>query len=167
MSRRANNLPETNYPLVSVQRFQSLKCDVNTRQLDELAQYISYVESTSGDKPTEGEVVGAALTELFKLDRGFRSGKLESLKRAQNEARLKLGSEWEHNRLVFASDCGSPLSLRNLQRGPFKPLLEKAKSENIRTYDLRHSCATLLLAADENPKVVSERLGHASNRSDT
>lgn len=28
--------------------------------------------------------------------------------------------------------------------------------------DLRHSCATLLLAANEHPKVVIERLGHAS-----
>jgi integrase len=27
---------------------------------------------------------------------------------------------------------------------------------------LRHSCATLLLSAGENPKIVSERLGHAS-----
>src|SRR5713101_1251489 len=75
MSRRANNLPESNYPLVSVQRFQSLKCDVNTRQLDELARYISYVESATGDKPTEGEVVGTALAELFKLDRGFQKWK--------------------------------------------------------------------------------------------
>ena len=58
MSRRANSPQENNYPLVSVQRFQSLKCDVNTRRLDELAKYISYVESVSGDKPTEGEVVG-------------------------------------------------------------------------------------------------------------
>jgi integrase len=33
---------------------------------------------------------------------------------------------------------------------------------NFRFYDLRHSCATLLLAVGENPKVVSERLGHAS-----
>jgi integrase len=31
-----------------------------------------------------------------------------------------------------------------------------------RLYDLRHTCATLLLVADENPKIVSERLGHSS-----
>lgn len=80
MSRRTNSPQESNYPLVSVQRFQSLKCDVNTRQLDELAKYISYVESVSGDKPTEGEVVGAALTELFNLDRGFQKWKDRSRK---------------------------------------------------------------------------------------
>src|SRR5947207_1778961 len=80
MSRRANSLPENNYPLVSVQRFQSLKCDVNTRQLEELATYIGYVESATGDKPTEGEVVGAALAELFKLDRGFQKWKDRSPK---------------------------------------------------------------------------------------
>ena len=75
MSKRANNPQETNYPLVSVQRFQSLKCDVNTRQVEELARYISYVESATGEKPTEGEVIGAALSELFKLDRGFQKWK--------------------------------------------------------------------------------------------
>jgi len=32
----------------------------------------------------------------------------------------------------------------------------------IRFHDLRHTAATLLLLAGENPKVVSERLGHAS-----
>ena len=75
MSKRANNLQDTNYPLVSVQRFQSLKCDVNTRQVEELARYISYVESAAGEKPTEGEVIGVALSELFKLDRGFQRWK--------------------------------------------------------------------------------------------
>ena len=75
MNRRASNLPENDYPLVSVQRFQSLKCDVNTRQLEELTNYVAYVESATGDKPTEGEVVGAALVELFKLDRGFQKWK--------------------------------------------------------------------------------------------
>ena len=75
MSKRANNLQEANYPLVSVQRFQSVKCDVNTRQVEELARYISYVESATGEKPTEGEVIGVALAELFKLDRGFQKWK--------------------------------------------------------------------------------------------
>ena len=32
----------------------------------------------------------------------------------------------------------------------------------MRPYVLRHSCATLLLAAGESPKVVAERLGHST-----
>ena len=86
MSKRANNLQDTNYPLVSVQRFQSLKCDVNTRQVEELARYISYVESASGEKPTEGEVIGVALSELFKLDRGFQRWK-EGLENATSRSK--------------------------------------------------------------------------------
>ena len=34
--------------------------------------------------------------------------------------------------------------------------------EPLRPYDLRHACATLLLANGEHPKVVAERSGHAS-----
>jgi integrase len=63
---------------------------------------------------------------------------------------------------VFASDNGEPMSDKNLFRRHFKPLLKDAKLPDIRLYDLRHTCATLLLAAGENPKIVSERLGHAS-----
>jgi integrase len=33
---------------------------------------------------------------------------------------------------------------------------------HIRFHDLRHTCATLLLAERVNPKVVSELLGHSS-----
>ena len=110
MSRRANNLPESNYPLVSVQRFQSLKCDVNTRQLDELAKYISYVESASGDKPTEGEVVGAALTELFKLDRGFQ--KWKDGPRSLMQVRTKPGNLQHRARRDSSEIDGAPCSFR-------------------------------------------------------
>jgi integrase len=41
-------------------------------------------------------------------------------------------------------------------------LRQAGLDESVRLYDLRHTCATLLLQAGENPKVVSERLGHAS-----
>ena len=41
--------------------------------------------------------------------------------------------------------------------------MERAKLPPMRVYDLRHSCATLLLKAGESPKIVAERLGHASD----
>ena len=43
-----------------------------------------------------------------------------------------------------------------------RKLLVKANLPRIRFHDLRHTCATLLLRAKVNPKVVSELLGHSS-----
>jgi integrase len=43
-----------------------------------------------------------------------------------------------------------------------KKRVEPVLLPRIRFHDLRHTCATLLLMLDENVKVVSERLGHAS-----
>ncbi len=44
----------------------------------------------------------------------------------------------------------------------FKPLLKRAGLPPVRFHDLRHTCATLLLTRNVNPKVVSEMLGHAN-----
>lgn len=83
--------------------------------------------------------------------------------RKQYEARLKAGAEYQNHDLVFATVEGTPLMMRNLLRRHFKPILKRAQlPDSIRLYDLRHTCATLLLSANEHPKVVSERLGHAS-----
>jgi integrase len=84
-------------------------------------------------------------------------------KRSQAEDRLRAGTEYTSRDLVFATTDGGPLMPQNLFRRHYRPILRRAGlPESIRLYDLRHSCATLLLAANENPKVVSERLGHAS-----
>ena len=80
----------------------------------------------------------------------------------QLEQRLKAGEAYQNHDLVFATSLGTPISIRNLERRHFKPILEKAELPDIRLYDLRHSCATLLFSAGENAKVVSERLGHSS-----
>jgi integrase len=88
--------------------------------------------------------------------------KLTAHKRMQGERRLKLGAVWQPFDLVFCSEEGTPLSIPNLTYRYFRPILEKAELPRIRLYDLRHSCATLLLIAEENPKVVSERLGHST-----
>jgi integrase len=84
-------------------------------------------------------------------------------KRQQAEERLAKGPAYKNRDLVFASSTGQLLDQINLSRRHFKPTLKVAGLlTTFRIYDLRHSCATLLLAAGENPKVVSERLGHAS-----
>jgi integrase len=87
---------------------------------------------------------------------------LERQRRAQAELRLLLGAAYEDRGLVFASETGAPLSAQNVSSRYFKPLLTAAGLPDVRLYDLRHSHATLLLAAGEHPKVVQERLGHAT-----
>lgn len=88
---------------------------------------------------------------------------LREHKRHQSEERLKAGPKYRSLDLVFCAKDGRPLMLHNLIMRHFKPILRRAGlPESLRLYDLRHTCATLLLAANENPKVVSERLGHAS-----
>jgi integrase len=84
-------------------------------------------------------------------------------KRRQSEARLKAGPDYQNNDLIFATSDGTPLLLRNLIRRHFRLILKSAKLPlTLRLYDLRHTCATLLLAAGVHPKVASERLGHSS-----
>lgn len=88
---------------------------------------------------------------------------LQQHKADQAVERATAGACWEDGDLVFASGDGTPLNERNLVQRHFKPILEAAGlPKKVRMYDLRHTCATLLLSQEVNPKVVSERLGHAS-----
>jgi integrase len=87
---------------------------------------------------------------------------LKAHRARQAEVRLKVGSLYQDGGLVFASEIGTPLEPSNMDRRSFKPLLKKAGLPDIRFHDLRHTCATLLLGKDVNPKIVSEMLGHSS-----
>jgi integrase len=72
------------------------------------------------------------------------------------------GDLWRENGLIFASESGEPLKRHYITTHQFKPLLKRAGLPQIRFHDLRHTCATLLLSKNVNPKVVSEMLGHAA-----
>ena len=87
---------------------------------------------------------------------------LAAHRRAQLEYRLKKGASFQDNDLIFPSSRGTPLKGENVAVRHFKPLLvEAGLPSTLRLYDLRHSCATILLAAGESPKVMAERLGHS------
>ena len=71
------------------------------------------------------------------------------------------GEGWREGGYVFTTTIGTPLDDGNLRRAFWK-LLEKAELPKIRFYDLRHSCASLLLAQGVHPRTVMEILGHSN-----
>jgi len=62
---------------------------------------------------------------------------------------------------VFCREDGKPYAPDYVTRA-FREAVGRAGVPRIRLHDLRHSWASLALAAGVNPKVVSERLGHAT-----
>ena len=79
----------------------------------------------------------------------------------QKELWLAVGPDYVDRDLVFATVNGTPIHPNTLSRA-YAKLIERAEVPRIRFHDLRHTSATLLLASGEHPKVVQERLGHAS-----
>lgn len=83
-------------------------------------------------------------------------------RKAQAERRLILGPDWHDIGIVFPGPFGRPMHPAHFYRWHFQRLVKRAGVPSIRFHDLRHTCATLLLASGVNPKVVQERLGHAT-----
>lgn len=110
---------------------------------------------------------GLVLTET-KTRRGRRAiilplGAAEALRRhrrMQAEDRLVAGSSWVETNFVFKSSTGTALDGQNVARS-FARLLDRAGLPRMRFHDLRHSCASLLLAQGVAPRVVMETLGHS------
>lgn len=63
--------------------------------------------------------------------------------------------------LVFTSTTGTPLEPRNVNR-TFTELVKAAGLRHVRLHDLRHTCASLLLAQGVAPRVVMDTLGHSA-----
>ena len=89
----------------------------------------------------------------------------------QLEERLKAGADWVETGLVFTTfarrgmgrKVGRGLQPRNVLR-TLHALLETAKLPRVRFHDLRHSAASLLIAAGVELVEVSMLLGHSELR---
>jgi integrase len=64
---------------------------------------------------------------------------------------------------VFTAPKGGPLRHHNFYQRLFCPALARAGlPEQIRFHDLRHTCASLLIAQGAHPKAIQAHLGHSS-----
>ncbi|HEV2121835.1 MAG TPA: site-specific integrase, partial [Chloroflexota bacterium] len=91
---------------------------------------------------------------------GVAIAALERHKKRQDEERTFAGSRWQENDLVFTTSIGTPIEPRDVVE-KFKKHLHDAGLPDKRFHDLRHTCASLLLAQGVHPRVVMETLGHS------
>lgn len=63
---------------------------------------------------------------------------------------------------VFCNSAGTPLDNDNFTNRVWYPLLRHLALQLRRPYQTRHTCATLWLAAGENPEWVARQLGHVN-----
>lgn len=78
----------------------------------------------------------------------------------QEEERQLAGARWQETGFVFTTSIGTPLDGSTVTHR-FQAALKAAGLRRIRFHDLRHTCATLLLAQSVHPRLIMEILGHS------
>jgi integrase len=132
----------------------------------------------------QGEVLGLQWIDFcrakgsLRIERQWRDGAFSPLKTASSRRTVFLDPEtvkeligWQlqrqkvHERdLIFATVEGKGIDAHNLLKRVWAPALRRAGLAYRKFHSLRHSCASLLLAAGEPVPSVSKQLGHASTR---
>ncbi len=112
-----------------------------------------------GEPKTEGSVASVTFDPSFvTLFEDQRKRQLMDMEKC-----LRLGITYDNRHLVFATYSGNPLRIQtihtNLQR-----ITKHARLPRIRFHDLRHTCATLLIASGVHLKTVQARLRHSDIR---
>ncbi len=113
-----------------------------------------------------GFVEGAPKTADSVRTLRLGSGSISALRQhwgRQESERLRARELWADDDRVFATPRGTIIDPRNLNRS-LDELCTAAGVTRVRVHDLRHTCATLLLAEGEPLEVIAERLGHSDTR---
>ena len=85
---------------------------------------------------------------------------LRSYRAWQNEQRLAAGDRWQESGRIFTSWDGAPIFPNSITHW-FTNFIQRNGLPPITLHGLRHTSATLLIAAGTNIRTVSARLGHS------
>ena len=132
-------------------------CDVD------LDQRVLHVRHTAQRVYGSGMVFGPPKSARSRRDIPLPAvtvGVLEEHRKRQEKERAALEPYWQDTGLVFTTTVGTVIEPRNLAR-VLDALVVEAGVRRIRLHDMRHTCASLLLAQGVPARVVMEVLGHS------
>ena len=110
----------------------------------------TYEDTAKTESSNRSVTIPADMIALLKLYRA-----------EQAEKRLLLGAYWKNSGKVFTNEDGAVINPDGLS-GWFKKFIRRNNLPDIHLHTLRHTAATLLIAAGADVATVSKRLGHAN-----
>jgi integrase len=126
---------------------------LRTDRFDALRRTVRVEESLA-------EVRGQFLSKPPKSDASRRTVSVPSF--VVDELAKHLAAHADGSGLLFSAPEGGPIRRTNFRRRIWQPAIRASVGEPCTFHDLRHTHAALLIAVGEHPKVIQERLGHAS-----
>ena len=93
----------------------------------------------------------------------FRSVAVAKFLMDMLRSQIKWQQPIDLEQLVFQSPMGAVLRHTNFRRRVWLPSVHRAEvHDDLRIHELRHTCASLLIAEGAHPKVIQAHLGHSS-----
>ena len=123
-------------------------------------QVVNTLQRISG----RGLVLGVPKTERSRRSIALSDaavGLLHQVRGKQTIQKAEIADAWTQSGFVLTHPDGMPLDSEVVSKA-FTKLVKEAGFPDLTMHGLRHTHATILLEQGVNPKVVSERLGHAS-----
>jgi len=115
-----------------------------------------------GNRLVWGKPKSKAGERVVGLDRGsVDAGKAHRSRRRRE--RMAAGATWEDSGRMLTTEIGGPLNPDWISRR-FKDMAAEAGLPVIKFHATRHTAATLALQAKVDTKIVSEQLGHSTER---
>lgn len=135
--------------------------DLDAKRLQIVRSYVATGAQRKGEPAAEFSSPKTAKGRRhLALDDGTITA-LRAHKAKQNQEKLLLGVGYDDQDMVFAEPDGKPIHPKAMS-WYFVRDIAKADVPTIRLHDLRHTYATVALNAGVHPRIVQERLGHAS-----
>ncbi|MCH7645069.1 MAG: site-specific integrase, partial [Myxococcales bacterium] len=124
----------------------------------DLRKGVVHVRQALSEGPHTGDLeIVAPKTEASRREIPLSKLAIEALRRH------RAGRLTPRDLLVFTSPEGGWLRRSNFNRRVWQPIKTKAQlPANFRLHDLRHACASLLLASGQDVPTVAATLGHSS-----